>query len=231
MTSNVEAGYTGLENLEAMEHAHKYNAFLHGLIREHLTGREIMDFGAGAGTFAIPASSDYGRVICVEPDGVLHDHLRQAGLEVVKDLAAVAECSVDAIYSFNVLEHIEDDEGALSELQRRLRSGGKLLLYVPAFNLLYSAMDRKVGHFRRYRRRELEERVRRAGFEIALSRYADSLGFFAALAYKLVGGDSGVIDPRSVRLYDTFVFPVSRWLDRLVGAWFGKNLVVVARKP
>ena len=178
MTSNVEAGYTGLENLEAMEHAHKYNAFLHGLIREHLTGREIMDFGAGAGTFAIPASSDYGRVICVEPDGVLHDHLRQAGLEVVKDLAAVAECSVDAIYSFNVLEHIEDDEGTLRDCAAVLPEGGRLVLLVPAMRALYGTLDVHLSHFRRYEKAPLRQLLERTGFVVDDLRFVNRVAVF-----------------------------------------------------
>lgn len=230
MTSGVERGYSGRENLEAMEHARNYNEFLLSLISRHVAGPEVMDFGAGAGTFCIPAARQYHRITCVEPDAILADCLRTAGFRVAMDLQEIAESSIDSIYSFNVLEHIEDDEGVLYELRRRLRSGGKLLLYVPAFNLLFSAMDRKVGHFRRYRRRGLERRLRRAGFEVLYSRYADSLGFFAALVYKLVGDGSGVIDARGVRAYDTFLFPVSRALDFAAGPFFGKNLIVSARK-
>lgn len=232
MTGEVELGYSGRENLDAMEHARNYNAYLLDLIRRHVAGPEVMDFGAGAGTFAIPAARRYPRVVCVEPDASLAHHLRAvAGLEVFTDIRAVPAASVDAIYSFNVLEHIEDDEMMLHELRQRLRSGGTLLLYVPAFNLLFSSMDRKVGHFRRYRRGCLERRLRRAGFEIVLSRYADSIGFLAALTYKLIGDRSGVISAGSVRAYDTFVFPVSRTLDHAAGTLFGKNVIAVARRP
>lgn len=230
MTGEAELGYSGRENLEAMEHARNYNAYLLNLIRQHVAGPEVMDFGAGGGTFAIPAAQEYSRVACVEPDASLAHRLRAAGLEVFTDIRAVPAASVDAIYSFNVLEHIEDDEKMLHELQQRLRSGGTLLLYVPAFNLLFSAMDRKVGHFRRYRRRCLEGRLRRAGFEIVLSRYVDSIGFFAALVYKLIGDKSGTISVNSVSAYDALLFPISRRLDYVAGAAFGKNLVAIARK-
>ena len=231
MTDKIEHAYSGRENLEAMEHAHNYNTFLFGLIRQHVAGPEVMDFGAGGGTFAIPASADYERVTCVEPDAILAKQLRAAGLKVALDLRDVEEESFDSIYSFNVLEHIEDDQEILCELQRRLKTGGRLLLYVPAFNLLFSSMDRRVGHFRRYRRRMLERRLRRAGLEIILSRYADSIGFFASLVYKVIGDKSGIIDARSVRAYDRFLFPLSRMLDYVAGPFFGKNLIIVAHKP
>ena len=131
-----------------------------------------------------------------------------------------------------MLEHIEDDLAALVELGRCLKSDGRLLLYVPAFDLLYSPMDARVGHFRRYRRRSLAEKLEQAGFRVDVARYADSLGFFATLVYKAVGDASGALDPRAVRTYDRWLFPLSRLLDRALGGLVGKNLLVVAEpKP
>ena len=127
-----------------------------------------------------------------------------------------------------MLEHIEDDSGALSVLHDRLKPGGRIIIYVPAFGVLFSSMDRLVGHHRRYRRRELSEKLRATGFAIESAYYVDSLGFFSALAYRLIGKETGVISPGAVKIYDRFLFPLSRLLDRLVLGSFGKNLVVVA---
>ena len=70
---------------------------------------------------------------------------------------------------------------ALRAVYRCLRPGGRFYLYVPAFPLLFSAMDRKVGHHRRYRLAGLTSQLQRAGFRVLRARYADSLGFFATL--------------------------------------------------
>ena len=64
-----------------------------------------------------------------------------------------------------------------------------------------------------------------------ICHYADSIGFAAALAYRAIGDDSGQLDERAVRLYDRFVFPASRRLDYLAREFFGKNLVMIARRP
>lgn len=227
----LEVAYGGRDNLEAMRSARNYNAHLLDLIRRYVVGPDVMDFGAGAGTFAIPLASEYERILCVEPDPDLARALRSAGQNTVPDLSVVPHESLDSIYSLNVLEHIEDDRTTLGELRARLRAGGLLLLFVPAFMVLYSAMDRKVGHFRRYHRAELEERLRCAGFDVVVSRYVDSIGFFATLAYRLFGSRSGELSPKSVAMYDRLVFPISRTADLATNKLFGKNLLVVGCKP
>jgi SAM-dependent methyltransferase len=130
-----------------------------------------------------------------------------------------------------VLEHIADDAAAVAELYRCLRPGGRLLVYVPAFQVLYSQMDTHVGHFRRYRRKPLVELLGSAGFDVRAAYYVDSLGFLATLVYKLVGDRSGRVSPGSVGFYDSFVFPLSRLVDGLTLGSFGKNLAVVVAKP
>jgi SAM-dependent methyltransferase len=224
--------YAGRDNLEAMEEAERYNRFLASLIEEvYVPGSHVLDFGAGGGTFARPLARRGVDVTCVEPDEILSRRLASAGLTTVPGLERLPAASFNLIYSFNVLEHIEDDRSALRSLASRLKPGGRLLLYVPAFQSLYSSMDRKVGHFRRYRRRPLVTLIEAAGLEVLRAEYVDSLGFAAALAFRMLGNASGDIHPRSVRLYDRFAFPLSRALDRVLRHAIGKNVLVLARKP
>lgn len=226
-----EAAYTGVENLEAMREAERYNRFLVDLVMDHRSGSgPALDFGAGSGTFAALLRDRGLPVRCLEPDGHLQALIAGQDLEVIADSAAIPDGSVDYVYSLNVLEHIEDDRAALSEIRRMLRPGGRVLLYVPAFQVLYSSMDERVGHFRRYRRKPLSDLVRETGLRVEYSAYADSVGFLAALVYRYAGDQSGTISGRQVRTYDRFVFPVSRALDRLFGKAFGKNVYLVAVK-
>ena len=144
------------------------------------------------------------------------------------DLEAIPPGSLDYVYSLNVLEHIDDDAGALQAIRARLAPGGQLFLYVPAFMVLYTALDRRVGHFRRYRRSGLRRLLANTGFVVDEARYADSLGFGITLAYKAIGRSDGRIDPRALRIYDGVVFPVSKRLDPMLGRVAGKNLLVRA---
>ena len=90
-------------------------------------------------------------------------------------------------------------------------------------------MDRRVGHYRRYRRAGLERLVRSAQFRILRSEYVDSVGFFVSLVYRMLRRD-GTISTRSVVLYDRVAFPISRALDRVTRSFFGKNLLLVATR-
>jgi SAM-dependent methyltransferase len=223
--------YSGVENLEVMAEAVNYNEYLAGLIAADLRpGDRVLDFGAGAGTFARPLLARAVDVTCVEPDGALRHRLETSHLKVHANLGDVPPASFDFIYTFNVLEHIEDDRGAIRELAVKLTGGGRLLIYVPAFQILFSSMDRKVGHHRRYRRSQLERLVAAAGLRVIDARYADSLGFTAALLYRMIGNDKGEINRAALRLYDRLAFPASSALDVVVSPWFGKNLVVRATK-
>jgi len=227
----TDTSYSGRDNLEAMKQATRYNDYLVGLVRQHATGDRVLDHGAGAGTFARPIAAAGANVICMEPDDALRAELLQDGFDVAASLADIPTESVDYTYTLNVLEHIGDDKEAIAELYRCLKPGGRLLVYVPAFQVLYSQMDTHVGHFRRYRRGPLVALLRSAGFEVDAAHYVDSLGFLATLVYKLIGDRSGSVSPGSVAFYDAIVFPVSRIIDRLTFGSFGKNLVVVATKP
>ena len=223
--------YTGIANLEVMEEAVRYNDFLARLVLSVAPpGGKLLDFGAGTGRFAGRLAAQGFDVVCVEPDQRLRGELGRQALRATADIAEVRASSIDAAYSLNVLEHIEDDAAALGELHRVLKPGGRLLLYVPAFMMLYSAMDRRVGHVRRYRKQPLARLVRAAGFTVEELRYADSLGFAASIALKLFGSRSGDLSPATVRFYDRWLFPLSRALDRLLSPVVGKNLVLRARR-
>ena len=227
----TEFEYSGVENLEAMKQARNYNRYLLDLVKRNLVGEDILDLGAGAGTFALPLHKSGIAVTCVEPDSKLRSHLSSKGLLTHIDITDVPPGSVDCMYSMNVLEHIEDDRATLAAMSDKIRPGGRVIIYVPAFDVLYSKMDELVGHHRRYRRNDLVTKMTDTGFQIDTATYVDSLGFFLALVYRWVGSDTGVIDPKAVKIYDRLLFPLSRILDRLLFGSFGKNLLVIGTRP
>jgi SAM-dependent methyltransferase len=74
------------------------------------------------------------------------------------------EAEFDVVGSFDVIEHINEDEMALASIFRALKPGGGLLLTVPQHPHLWSAADEFGRHVRRYRRGELVDKLERAGF-------------------------------------------------------------------
>jgi SAM-dependent methyltransferase len=226
-----EHTYSGAANLEVMEEAVNYNDYL--LSRVCVIGQpgdRVVDFGAGLGKFAKRMSELGFAVECIEPDEAQAARMSADGLVVHSGLEALPDSSVDYIYTLNVLEHIDDDAAVLRQFCRTLKPGGRLLIYVPAFYLLYSSMDRRVGHVRRYRRGNLREKVRSAGLTVIHDRYVDCMGFLASLLFKALGSNSGDISRSSLILYDRMIFPVSQAVDTLLGRWIGKNVLLTAQK-
>jgi SAM-dependent methyltransferase len=110
-----------------------------------------------------------------------------------------ASASFDLVAALDALEHLEDDAAALRELHRVCRPGGTLVATVPAFPALWGSVDELGRHHRRYRRGELQQRVRAAGFEVVLDRFFNFWLFPAVAAVRLLalqppsrtGGDPG----------------------------------------
>lgn len=225
------SSYNGTDNLEIMSCAVNYNNYLMGLILAHLRPEvKVLDIGAGIGTFAKRIHDEGYDIHCFEPDLEQSEVIKANGLPVSRFADEVETSTIDFSYSLNVLEHIEDDVGALRQWLLLLKPGGKMLIYVPAFQVLYSSMDRKVGHFRRYKKNELMDKAKIAGFEVVKAEYADSLGFFASIAYKFLNSGSGDINMKTLIFYDRFIFPVSRFLDYLLHPLLGKNVYVVVER-
>jgi predicted SAM-dependent methyltransferase len=225
------AEYTGTGNLEVMADAVNYNDFLISLIRnEARLGDSIVDFGAGIGTFAKKVSIGGYKVHCIEPDAKQLAKIIESGLNASSDISYFKDCSIDFLYTLNVLEHIENDISALKICYNKIKPGGILLIYVPAFQILYSSMDKNVGHYRRYTRNELAEKVRAAGFDVIKNEYVDCAGFAASLLFKALGNNSGTINREALIAYDRYVFPLSRIGDIFFKYVFGKNVFMLARR-
>ena len=130
----------------------------------------VVEIGAGEGGVGVRLARRYDYV-GVEPDPLAcaqaAERLRREGRGrmVCGDVSALdPDATFDLLCSFEVLEHVEDDAGALVDWRRRLRRGGWLLLSVPARPERFGAADRMVGHYRRYDASRMTELLGRSGF-------------------------------------------------------------------
>jgi len=193
----------------------------------------LLEFGAGTGTLAEIWRARYETSpICFEIDPTLLTMLRSKGFESYDSLEAVQH-AVSGVYTSNVLEHIEDDLSALRSIRKILNTNGRLAIYVPALPILFSDLDRKVGHFRRYKKKELISKVREAGFRVEQCFYSDSIGVLASFALIVLGfrNKSGLGSKKSLIFYDCAIYPISKTLDRVMFKYIiGKNLFLFAVK-
>jgi SAM-dependent methyltransferase len=206
-----------------------------------LRGR-VLEVGAGLGTISrrLLDRSDDLRVVALEPAANMFADLESVAavsprLEAhrctLAELPEPIDRAFDAVLYLNVLEHIADDEKELALAAEAMRPGGALLIFGPAMEQLYSELDHRAGHYRRYRLADLCARVEAAGLRVVSARYFDVLGVVPYLVvYRLLGRTT--ITGSTLWGYDRIVVPVSRGLQRVLrNPPVGKNVVVVAQRP
>jgi 2-polyprenyl-3-methyl-5-hydroxy-6-metoxy-1,4-benzoquinol methylase len=207
----------------------------------YLQGR-VLEVGAGLGTITRKLLDSYPdiEIVCLEPAENLFQELSSyAALapRVVAHRQTLADHEVgqderfDAVLYLNVLEHIPDDAAELRLAAAALRPGGVILVFGPALEWLYSELDYKAGHYRRYSLRRLRDLAAAAGLEVLSARYFDVVGVLPYLVvYRLLRRDD--ITGSTMWAYDRVAVPLSRRIQRtLPQPPLGKNVVLVARKP
>ena len=229
--------YVG-NDLEVLADMPNYYSWIMEAFAPHVRGR-VIEYGAGVGTISQRLAPLAETLTLVEPSPNLIDRLQarfadSAKVTVTADslevhVAQLSPGSVDTIVMVNVLEHIADDRTALRHLMTALRPGGHLLLFVPALQFLMSQLDRDLGHFRRYHRPELVAKVEDSGAAVLDCSYIDLLGVAPwFLLNTLLGATS--FNPALVALNDRYAVALTRRIEAAIGAPFGKNLILVARK-
>lgn len=199
-------------------------------MRRSSPSTEAVDFGAGCGTFARSLRESGREVKCVEPDASQRLRLVEQGFETFASIDSLPDESISLLFSLNVFEHIEDDREAMRSVYAKLKPQGIVVIYVPAFNCLWSSLDDKVCHYRRYTKTNLRKLSQEGKFVVERLQYADSLGFYAALLFRLFGKSPKALTARSIFIYDRWAFPASRALDFFFHPFFGKNVFMVCRK-
>ena len=150
-----------------------------GLPRE----ARLLDAGCGSGRTLVELAH-YGRVTGLDASAVAVAAARRRGFPDVH-LGAVEElpfrdASFDAVTCLDVIEHTPDDVVVLRELLRVTRPGGAAIVTVPAHPALWSNHDVVNQHYRRYRRAQLLDAARGAGYEVSSETYFHMLPLIPA---------------------------------------------------
>lgn len=204
----------------------------------------VLDIGAGSGG-NFDLLSRFGVVTGVEMDkdalgyckknnlmGNFYHGFLPDGLPV-----EITRKKYNLIAMLDVLEHIEDDSGALNTICRLNDKEGMLLITVPAYQWLFSQADEFAWHKRRYTKKQLCSKLEKSGYSIVYSTYYNTLLFPLAFISRMCSKRRGAnivkkeltIIP-GINLILKTVFSFERILIPMIKFPFGLSICVLAEK-
>lgn len=150
---------------------------------------KILEAGCGTGG-NLAMLSRHGEVTAMEVEPIACELANQRQLTLVKpgrlpDIIPFTD-DYDLIVALDVIEHIDDDLAALKALHSRLKTGGWLIITVPAYQFLWSNHDEINHHKRRYRRHQLSRLIQNAGYKVTYSSYFNTLLFPLVLLNRML---------------------------------------------
>jgi 2-polyprenyl-3-methyl-5-hydroxy-6-metoxy-1,4-benzoquinol methylase len=227
------------QDLQQLAKAVNYRQWQFRIIAPYIKGN-VLEIGGGIGNFTADLARCSDSVISIEPNAFCYGKL----VEKTKPLTNVTVYNVpaesldrhvrpdylaDTVACMNVLEHLQDDEAAVGLFTRRLKSGGTLVLLVPAVPWAFGEIDKRLGHYRRYSKKSALALIRKANLSLVDMRYFNFIGVWgwfwnARVARIKTQNDS------QIRIFDRYIVPWQSWLEGILPPFIGQSLLVVARK-
>ncbi len=176
----------GSQILGRLARAPRFNAWMADTVRP-LCGQRVLEIGSGTGNLTrqlIPrdryVASDISPLYvqtlrALKPD---RPYLDVALTDVTRG-ESFPQGGFDTVVCLNVIEHVEDDVGALENIRRVLAPSGRALILVPRGPRLFGTLDEVLGHRRRYTETSLREAAQRAGLAVREVRPFNRVGTFA----------------------------------------------------
>ena len=208
-------------------------------IRNPQSAIRILDVGCGTGA-NLEMLSQFGTAEGVDVSDDALEFCRQKGLNAQKGLAETlpfADETFDLTTALDVVEHLDDDIAGLREMYRVTKKGGYSLIFVPAFMWLWGVQDDISNHRIRYTKRQIVERLEKAGYAIERATYANWTFFAPILTGRTLMKLAGI---KPVSENNVNVSALNGVFGKLFGAerfWlknfnfpFGVSIVIVAKK-
>ncbi len=220
-----------------LEEAESYNSWIYHQMKPFLKGR-ILEIGCGIGNLTgfllnegevVASDVVENYLVRLKEKFEGHRHLVDTVLwDLREEPPRQLSSGFDTIVCSNVLEHVEEDDRVLRQCHNLLSARGHLILVVPAMKVLYNELDRSLGHFRRYGREELAQKLNRSGFRVSHLAYFNLLGMFGWFFNGTILRKS-LLPKGQVRLFNRWV-PFLAMLERILPKWIGQSLLAVGEK-
>jgi SAM-dependent methyltransferase len=199
----------------------------------------LVDLGCGTGN-VLQALGRFGEAVGVEREAELRAVGEACGLDIragaLPDDIPLPDGWADAALLLDVIEHLDDDVAGVRAAARATRSGGIVMITVPAYRWLWSGHDVALGHRRRYTARRVGAVIRAAGLRVEHVGYFNTVLFPAIaavrLAKRLAGARGHDIRRPSSPLNETLtrLFALERHAVVRARLPFGSSLLAVGRR-
>lgn len=164
----------------------------HDLIRKYFPKRNdlnVLDVGCGTGA-VLRELNQYGKVQGLDFSQTAVFFCKERGLVNVEVGSATdiryEKNTFDLVLVLDILEHIEDDKKAISEIYRVLKPEGIAIIFVPTFMFLWGVTDELSQHFRRYTIKELKNKTRESGFKVIKASYFNTFLFLPIAILRII---------------------------------------------
>lgn len=199
----------------------------------------ILDVGCGTGA-NLEMLSQFGSAEGVDVSDEALEFCRRKGLVVQKGLAEklpYADETFDITTALDVVEHLDDDIAGLKEMHRVTKTDGYSLIFVPAFMWLWGVQDDISHHRIRYTRKQIVERLEKAGYKVERATYANFTFFAPILGGRTLMKLTGIkpdsennINVSALNGLFGKIFSAERHILKNLDFPFGVSIVIVARK-
>ncbi len=228
--------YQGLSTLEILEGAYNYNKWIASEIEKYILP-PTLEIGAGTGNISkYLLHTKY--LYLTEKDRALVSFLKKKftkhiknieKLDILEEIPKHLEKHFSVVFSVNVLEHIDDDLKALKHMHKLLKKSGKVVLLVPAKKFAFTRLDKTLGHFRRYEKKELKRKLLEANFEIEEIYFFNFVGLLSWIVRDMIEKNQAHIRSSHVALFD-WIVPLLQKIESIRRVPIGISLVAVGRK-
>ena len=141
---------------------------------------EILEVGCGTGSI-LETLSKWGNIAGLDISSKAVEASRHRGFQnvICEDLLQYnTDTKYDLIVAMDVLEHIQEDVGALKKIHSLLKPNGKIIISVPVHKFLWSSRDEALHHKRRYHKVEIKQKIIDSSFKILQGSYFVFAMFF-----------------------------------------------------